>query len=85
LASTAIPADLAIPGPTALSAAISGRAFSFYWTTIPGHVYQVQYKTDLISTNWANAGPATFADQTVAGTTFGLTNAQSLYRVVRTQ
>jgi uncharacterized repeat protein (TIGR01451 family) len=35
---------------------LGSNAFQFSWTAVPGHSYQVQYKTNLLQTNWLDLG-----------------------------
>ena len=56
--------------------------FVFSWNSVAGLNYQVQYKADPGSTNWANAGSVITAS---SGTTFqtnAVTGAQGFYRVL---
>lgn len=34
----------------------TNNGFRFGWDAVPGHWYQVQYKTNLLQTNWLNLG-----------------------------
>jgi len=69
----------------ALSATTANGAFTFYWAAVPGHFYQVQFKTSLNSEAWIDLGASITAPGPVVATSFGLTNVQSYYRIVRTQ
>jgi uncharacterized repeat protein (TIGR01451 family) len=39
----------------------TSNGFQFGWDAVPGHWYQVQYKTNLLQTNWLNLGSPTNA------------------------
>jgi alpha-tubulin suppressor-like RCC1 family protein len=54
----------------------------FAWAAGAGHQYQVQYKTDLIDTNWLNLGSPIMAAGPTASATDPATNAQRFYRIV---
>ena len=63
---------------------LNGSAVTFSWQTSPGVSYQIQYTTNLDSTNWTDLGAAIIA-------TNGLTTAsdnpapdpQRFYRVIQ--
>jgi Pro-kumamolisin, activation domain/Viral BACON domain len=42
--------------PQFLSMSRAAGAFNFSWNALPGMSYQVQYKTNLLQTNWSNLG-----------------------------
>jgi hypothetical protein len=66
--------------------AVSGstNAVSFSWQTTPGANYQVQYTTDLASTNWISLGPPISASNSVSTAIDVLgTDPQRFYRVVQ--
>jgi len=50
-----------IPLPTVQSILNSNGAVNLTWTTMAGLAYQIQYKTNLASTNWINLGGLTNA------------------------
>jgi hypothetical protein len=50
-----------VPLPTVQSVRQVGGAVNLTWTTMAGLAYQVQYKTNLASTNWSNLGGLTNA------------------------
>jgi len=61
-----------IPIPTPLIQALTktNNSVKFSWNTLTSLVYQVQYKTNLLQTNWI-----TFYTNTATGTTLSLTNS----------
>ncbi len=75
----------AIGNPNFQAVSDSGGKVQLSYNTIPGFAYQLQYKTNLISTNWVNLGSRTNATSTTVSTsdTIG-TNLQRFYRVVMT-
>ena len=52
---------VSVPLPTVQSVRQVGSAVNLTWTTLAGLAYQVQYKTNLASTNWSNLGGLTNA------------------------
>jgi hypothetical protein len=53
------------------------------WSAVPGQKYQVQYKTDLTTTTWANLGQAVLAaGSTASGTNSTGSFSEGYYRVV---
>ena len=64
-----------------------GRAadtLTFTWNAVPGQAYQVQYRTNLLQTNWSNLGSVAFAtDDTMAASDLVASgSSQRFYRVV---
>jgi hypothetical protein len=60
-----------IPVPAFRAATKTSSAFNFTWGTMAGLVYQVQYTTNLVQTNWINLGKpliATNGNLTVSDT-----------------
>jgi uncharacterized repeat protein (TIGR03803 family) len=75
---------LSVPLPPVLkSISATNGGFTLTWTSVATQTYQVQYKSDLISTNWISLGDATVA---TGGTMSAFDNAsadaQRFYRVV---
>jgi hypothetical protein len=66
------------------SAAQGNGAINFSWTTTPGVSYQVQYTTDLSTSNWINLGTAILATngETSASDILG-PDPQRFYRVIQ--
>ena len=66
------------------SATLNGNAITFSWTTTPGVNYQVQYTTDLSSSNWINLGGPITATNAVT-TNFDVlgTDPQRFYRILQ--
>lgn len=60
-----------------------GNTFQFSWNALTGLVYQVQYKTNLLSTNWLNLGsPIVATNSTVIMTNAITPDRQRFYRTV---
>ncbi|HEU5396372.1 MAG TPA: hypothetical protein VFV81_04340 [Verrucomicrobiae bacterium] len=74
---TAPPAELSGP------AMENGTNFSFNWSAVPGKPYQVQYTTNLTSTNWLNLGdPIIATNDLLSVTNLTETTPQTFYRVI---
>jgi hypothetical protein len=70
--------------PTVQSATVSqsNGTFSMAWSTPPGQVCQIQYKTNLNQSGWINlGGPLTVTNGGVSATD-GLSNSLCFYRLV---
>ncbi|HEY3863716.1 MAG TPA: protease pro-enzyme activation domain-containing protein [Verrucomicrobiae bacterium] len=66
------------------SAAQNGNTVTFAWPTTPGDTYQVQYTTDLSSTNWINLGPPFVASGLITGGSDDVgPDPQRFYRIVQ--
>jgi hypothetical protein len=63
----------------------TNNAFQFSWNTLTGLVYQVQYKTNLLQTNWINLGGSLPTTNTLMTTSDVITNSQRFYRIQLTQ
>jgi subtilase family serine protease len=59
-----------IPMPLIQALTKTNNSMKFSWNTLTGLIYQVQYKTNLLQTNWI-----TFYTNTATGTTLTLTNS----------
>jgi len=60
----------------------TGGAINFTWNSLTGLVYQVQYKTNLLQTNWINLGAViTATNFTAAATNFIGPDLQRFYRL----
>jgi subtilase family serine protease len=73
-----------VPVPAFQTATITSSAFNFTLGTMAGLVYQVQYKTNLLQTNWINLGKllvATNTSLTVSDTNAIGSSPQKFYRV----
>jgi hypothetical protein len=57
-------------------------AVSLTWSTMSGHTYQVQYKTNLTQTNWVSFGGTMLATNSALTASDGTTNSQRFYRVL---
>lgn len=52
---------------------------------MPGTKYQLQYNTDLSSTNWLNLGSSVTASNATVSAFDSMTNKQSFYRIMLLQ
>jgi hypothetical protein len=67
----------------AQTVAQNGSAVTFSWLTTPGMGYQVQYTTNLASTNWTNLGAAIIATNSVTIDSDNLgPDPQRFYRII---
>lgn len=66
-----------------LTSAHNGNSLTLTWTTTPGKSYQLQYATNLNSTNWSNLGSSSNALGTSESASDTLPNAQRFYRVLQ--
>jgi hypothetical protein len=48
---------------------------------MPGQKYQIQFNTDLSSTNWLNLGSPVAASNATACASDSMTNSQCFYRI----
>ncbi|HEY5043004.1 MAG TPA: hypothetical protein VIK53_13490, partial [Verrucomicrobiae bacterium] len=55
--------------------------FKFNWSTVQGVNYQVQYKTNLVQTNWINLGSGIVATNSTMTISDSPTNSQRFYRI----
>jgi len=70
--------------PTFQTATETNNAFNFTWNATTGLVYQVQYKTNLLQTNWLNLGQTINANSSLISTfdTNAMLNSpQRFYRI----
>ncbi len=71
------------PVPAAFQTAVfSGNAISFTWTATVGVAYQVQYNSNLTTTNWTNLGGFIVATNALLNLTDAITNSERFYRVL---
>ncbi len=69
--------------PEFQAATIFNEMLNLTWSTETGGTYQLQYTSDLSSSNWINLGPAAIANGAMLNTTDSLTNdPQRFYRLV---
>jgi len=62
---------------------LTNSTLNLTWSTEAGGTYQLQYNSDLSSTNWKNLGSPVTATGATLSTTDSLTNApQRFYRLV---
>jgi subtilase family serine protease len=72
-----------IPTPALQTIASSDGTFQFTWNTLMNVAYQVQYKTNLLQTNWINLGtPIKAAASTMSETNASIADPQRFYRVI---
>jgi hypothetical protein len=72
-----------VPPPTLQTGAVSADSFQLYWLTAPGMAYQVQYKSNLLQTNWINLTPpfvAADSNSTLLDTNAVISSPQRYYR-----
>lgn len=68
--------------PAFQPAIFNNGKFMLTWSTVSNGVYQLQYKTNLLQTNWLNVGSAITASNTVLTVTNSInTDNQRFYRV----
>jgi hypothetical protein len=71
--------------PMFKTAQMANAAFQLTWSAVSGLVYQVQYSTNLLQTNWLNLGNpliATNATLTLSDTSAVNSSPQRFYRLV---
>jgi hypothetical protein len=69
--------------PVFQAATLTNGTLSLTWGTVAGGMYQLQYNSDLSSTNWSNLGGAVTAAGTALSATDSVTNGpRRFYRVV---
>lgn len=75
---------LAVPGASApmVAPAINGDAINLNWVPLIGRTYQVEYKTDLTQTNWANFGGTMVATNSPMTVMDAIGAGSKMYRVV---
>jgi hypothetical protein len=74
-----------VPVPAFRAATKTSSSFNLTWGTMTGLVYQVQYKTNLVQTNWINLGKpliATSGNLTVSDTNAIGSSRQRFYRLM---
>ena len=73
----------AIATPAFQSAASVSGSISFTWAAVTGATYQLQYTTDLRTTNWINLGsPITAANGVIAASDNQPADPQRFYRLI---
>ena len=69
------------PAPVFQSAKFNNGQFMLTWSAVSNGVYQLQYKTNLLQTNWNNIGSTITASNTVLSATNTIsTDNQRFYR-----
>jgi len=74
-----------VPVPAFRAATKTSSSFNLTWGTMTGLVYQVQYKTNLLQTNWINLGKpliATNGNLTMSDTNATSSSPQRFYRLM---
>ncbi len=71
----------AITAPVFQSVSQIGGLLTFTWSAVPNASYQVQYNTDLSSTNWLNLGSSVTASNTILSASDAITNSCCFYRI----
>jgi uncharacterized repeat protein (TIGR03803 family) len=71
----------AIAAPVFQSVSQIGGLLTFTWSAVSNASYQVQYNTDLSSTNWLNLGSSVTASNTILSASDSMTNARCFYRI----
>jgi hypothetical protein len=74
-----------VPVPAFKATTITSSTFNLSWATMTGLVYQVQYKTNLLQTNWINLGKLLVASTnslTISDTNAIKTSPQRFYRLM---
>jgi hypothetical protein len=71
-----------ILAPQFLSASRAGGAFNFSWNALPGLSYQVQYKTNLLQTNWVNLGGVITPTNSLGSISDSSQDQRRFYRIV---
>jgi hypothetical protein len=75
----AVPAN---PAPVIQSIGVSGGNIVITWSAVSNDVYEVQYKTNLLSTNWVNIVPNVTASGPTASVTNAINSSQEYFRVI---
>jgi hypothetical protein len=70
-----------IPAVAFKTATQTAGTFNLTWATATGLVYQVQYKTNLLQTNWLNLTKATTATTTNLSASDTGASPQRFYRL----
>lgn len=75
-----------VPAPVILSTVETNETFALTWSAVSNDTYQVQYSTNLLSTNWTNLNaPVTATNATASGADNVTGAAQRFYRVLLLQ
>jgi photosystem II stability/assembly factor-like uncharacterized protein len=74
---------LPIPPTVSQAVSVTNHQFQLSWNAVTGLVYQVQYKTNLLSTNWLNLGsPITATNSALTTTDATGPDPQRFYRIM---
>jgi subtilase family serine protease len=71
--------------PSFLPTLSTANGLTLVWSTASGFSYQVQYTTDLTTTNWINLGSAITASGSTATISDNFADSQRFYRVLQLQ
>jgi hypothetical protein len=71
--------------PVLQSAGEMAGTFTFTWSAVSGQNYQVQYSTNLVSTNWLNLGGSVNATNATMFSSDPIEDSQRFYRVILLQ
>jgi uncharacterized repeat protein (TIGR03803 family) len=71
--------------PVLKTIAETAGAVTFAWSSVSGLTYQLQYNTDLSSTNWINLGSSVTASNNTVSASDSMTNSQCFYRIMLLQ
>ena len=73
---------VSIPAPSFQTVAQTGSVISFNWSALPGLVYQLQYKTNLMQATWKNlSSPITATNSAMTSMDNIRTDSQRFYRL----
>lgn len=76
------PAIVVLMQPILIDIAESNSTFHFTWNTVSNRLYQLEYTTDLISSNWSNLGnPIAATNDSISTTDTVGSNTHRYYRV----
>jgi hypothetical protein len=70
-----------IPAPKFQTASRSGGVFNLSWAAATGLMYQVQYKTNLLQTNWINLNKPILATTNILNASDTISSPQRFYRL----
>jgi hypothetical protein len=75
-----------LPAPVIQSISLTNGVATLVWSTVAGHTYQLQYKTNLTFPSWNNVTPDVTATSQTASATSAVSNVtQQFYRVLIVQ
>lgn len=74
-----------IPAPALVSPVVAAGKITITWHTLAGQSYQLQYATNLTTSNWFDLGPETNASGAEVSSFDSITNSRRFYRVLLRQ